>query len=461
MNLAEHIKDLENTRAARVARLEELTSKSVDAGRSFEQAEVDEFDDIQAEIKQIDEDLVRYNALLKLQAATAAPVSEPVRKTASGTVPVHPRQAPAVITNKEPEEKFVGQNFTRFVIAKAVGKMQDRSPVAVAQERWGKTHPSIIEVVKADVAGHGSSSGEAGAELVHYDRWLGDFIEYLYSMTVYNQLPLREVPANINIAGQDGAATGYWVGESKAIPVSKADFSDVNLTPLKVAALSVISKELLRDSSPSAEMLIRDALVQAISQRIDTTFLSTSAAVSGVSPAGILNGVTINDSAGTDDSALINDIKELVKTFVDQKNSTGLYWVMNPSLAMSISLLRNALDQYTFPAISTEGGMLHGIPAVTGHNVDANHLILLKPTDIYRIGMGNIEISVSEHASIEMNDAPAQDTDTPTAATGKVVNMFQTESMAIKCVQSMNFQKRRTSAVRYIGDADYGGSVST
>ena len=105
--------------------------------------------------------------------------------------------------------------------------------------------------------------------------------------------------------------------------------------------------------------------------------------------------------------------------------------------------------------------MLHGIPAVTGHNVDANHLILLKPTDIYRIGMGNIEISVSEHASIEMNDAPAQDTDTPTAATGKVVNMFQTESMAIKCVQSMNFQKRRTSAVRYIGDADYGGSVST
>jgi len=33
--------------------------------------------------------------------------------------------------------------------------------------------------------------------------------------------------------------------------------------------------------------------------------------------------------------------------------------------------------------------------------------------------------------------------------------MFQTESVAVKVVQSMNFAKRRTSAVAYVGDANY------
>ena len=130
------------------------------------------------------------------------------------------------------------------------------------------------------VAGHGAGSGEAGAELVQADaRFTGDFISYLYAQTVYNRLGLREVPANVTIKGQDGAATGYWVGESKGIPASKADFSTVSLTPLKVAALAVASMELLRDSTPAAEQLIRDALVAAAAQRIDATFVSATAAV--------------------------------------------------------------------------------------------------------------------------------------------------------------------------------------
>jgi hypothetical protein len=36
--------------------------------------------------------------------------------------------------------------------------------------------------------------------------------------------------------------------------------------------------------------------------------------------------------------------------------------------------------------------------------------------------------------------------------------MFQAESTAIKVVRSMNFAKRRASAVAYIDDAAYGGS---
>src|SRR5262249_19011521 len=146
-----------------------------------------------------------------------------------------------------------------------------RSPAAIAQHRWGKTNPTLVEIMKAnEVAGGGTGNSDWGHELVSADnRYTGDFIEYLNSKTVFNQLPLREVPANVTIKGQDGNATGYWTGEHKAIKVSTVDFSAVSLTALKVAALATVSNELLRDSSPSAEALVRDALVEASSQIVD------------------------------------------------------------------------------------------------------------------------------------------------------------------------------------------------
>jgi len=277
---------------------------------------------------------------------------------------------------------------------------------------------------------------------------------------VYNQLALREVPANVVIKGQDGAATGYWVGESAAIPVSAADFFDIELKFRKVAALSVISVELMRESSPAAEMLVRDALVQAGAQRLDTTFLSATGS-SAAAPAGMLNGVTPIGTLGDDGEGVRADIKALYAAFITAKNASGLTFVMNPAVAKALQLMRNALGQREFPDITQLGGTLEGDPVVTGDNVNGSHLILLKPSDIYRIGARGVEVSMSRDASIEMADNPAANSQNPTAATGKTVSMFQTDSVALKVVMPIDFAKRRSHAVQYINDADYGAVSST
>lgn len=459
--LADQIKDLENTRAAKMARMESITNKSVEEGRSFDAAEAEEFDDLSSEIAQIDDDHARYTKLLKMQAGSAQPVNHQAAATAANKS--IGEKAPMVITRKaDADDKFEGQAFTRITIAKTLAKLEGMgAAMRHAEKAWGRTNPNLVEHIKADVAGGGSGSGEWGAELVSQDTWAGDFQEYLYGQTVYNQLPLREVPANVTIKGQDGASSAYWVGESKAIPVTTADFNDVTLSPLKVGTIAVVSKELLRDSSPSAEVLVRDSIVEAARQKIDSTFVGSSAGTAGTTPAGILYNIAGTTSAGTDGSSVLNDIKELKYRFIAAKNMGGLYFVMNPALASSIGLLRNALDQREFPGLNEMGGNLEGTPVIVGDNVNANHLILLKPSDIYRIGMGAMDVSVSDVASIEMANNPGQDTDTPTAATGKVVSMFQTESVALKVVQSMNFARRRESAVAWINDADYGGAIST
>ncbi len=455
--ISDQIRDLENTRAAKGARMHEVATKSMEAGRSMDEAEAEEFDGLDDEIKTIDADLVRLRKLEQMQVRAAAPV-EPTPRAVSRI------GAPAIITTpREAEEKFVGQAYTRILIAKALSIWdQGVSPSVIAQKRWGRTNPLLVEVIRAnEVAGLGSSSGEAGAELVSADnRYMGDFIEYLYAQTVYNRLGLREVPANVTIKGQDGASTGYWVGESKAIPVSKPDFSTVSLTPLKVGALSVVSNELLRDSSPSAEMLVRDALVQAAAQRIDATFISTTAASAGVSPAGILNGVSAFSSSGTDADSLRADIMELYNVFLGQKNASGLTFLMNPSMAKAISLMVNALGQTEFPGLTQAGGTLLGDAVVTGDNVTSTLLVLIKPSDIYRIGSEGIQVSASRDATVEMSSAPVAASDVPTGQTQNPVSMFQTESTAFKVVVPINFAKRRSHAAQYITGASYGGWAS-
>lgn len=455
---AEQVGDLENTRAARVARMEEVAKKAMEESRSMDASEQEEFDEIEAEIKQLDDDITRYRKLAKMSEMSAKPVEEK-----SQAVEEKVSKGPMVFARKaDPDDKFEGQSFTRLQIAKALSVIDGVSPVRVAEERWGKSHPNFVNVIKADVAGGGSGSSEWGSELVSQDTWLGDFREFLYAQTVYNRLGARVVPANVTIKGQDGASTAYWVGESKATPVTTADFNEVTLTPLKVGTIAIASQELLRDSSPAAEALIRDSIAEAARQKIDTTFFSTSAAVAGSTPAGILNNIPGTTSAGTDGDAVANDFKEMMYRFVQANNASGrLVVVMNPTNAIGLSLMRNALDQYEFPTVDRTGGTIYGMEVITGENINANHVIMLKPSDIYMIGMDALNISVSMDATVEMNDSPAADTDTPTAPTGKTVSLWQTNSVGFKVTQSVNFQRRRESAVAWISDADYGASIST
>jgi HK97 family phage major capsid protein/HK97 family phage prohead protease len=441
------IKELQEARELAANRMKELLD--VEQMNDDESAE---FDTLETEVKALDGD-IRKARFAAVNAAGAKGVDGSSSAAASRS------RGPMIhIKSSDLDEKFKGQNYTRMVIAKALAHLHQSTPSAIAEARWGKSNPTLVRLVKAnEVAAGGATTGEWGAELVTADnRYTGDFIEYLHGMTVYDKLPLREVPANVTIKGSDGAATGYWVGESKGIPLSAPSASTVSLTPLKVAALAVVSNELLRDSSPAAEAWVRDMLAQASGQRVDQTFLSTTAASAGVSPAGLLNGVTAGFSAGNTADNLRADIEALYESFITAKMSTGLYFVTTPTLAKAISLMRNSLGQKEFEGVTGNGGSIEGDPMVVGDNVGAGDFILLRPSDIWKIGDSGLSVSVSREATIEMSSAPVAAGLVPTGGTENPVNMFQAESTAIKVVRSINFQKRRTGAVAYIGDAQYG-----
>jgi len=457
--LQEKIAEREELRTQKAARLKELGELKETEQRKFTTDEKDELKTLADDIDEIDDDLRVLRGQVEM-SHRAKPVSETEggRRSAGGYV---------FRKGADQEEKFKGQNYVRQVIAKALALVSQNQgnylrPSQIAEARWGKTNPTLVAIMKAnEVPGGGTGSGEWGHELVQADtRYTGDFINFLYSETVFDKLPLREIPANVPVKGQDGAATGYWVGESKAIPATTGDFSSTNLTPLKVAALAVVSNELLADSSPAAEGLVGDALKEASTQRVDTTFLSATAASAGVSPAGILNGLSAIPSNGGDAQSIMTDLKALVATFITAKNVRNLYIVTTPTLASALGLMRNALGQPEFPGITVNGGTFMGYPVVVGDNVPSGDVIMLNPREIWKIGDSGISISVSRDAMIEQSTAPTGETDTPTAASQAFTSMFQEESTAIKVVRRINFQKRRTSAVAYVSGADYGSELS-
>ena len=445
-NQMKTIQELRAERTEKAARMGELMQMKKEG--QFGDAERAEFDELDGALVTIDDEIRELNFHAR-NSSGAREVQGMTQRAASQS------RSKTLPTNFGlPDEKFQGQYFTQKVIAKALAANSNANAGDVAAVRF-KSNPTLVNVIKADVAGGGSGSGEWGAELVSADnRFTGDFITFLYSKTVFDSLPLRSVPANVAIKGQDGAATANWVGESKAIPVSAQDYSTVSLTPQKVAALAVVSNELLRDSSPSAEMLVRDSLVEASAQKLDSHFFSTTAASSGVYPAGILNGVVVGTTGGATEAELIGDIAGLMRNFITAKyDINGLVWCMSPLLALQISLMRNALGQNAF---ATMPNTLEGRPVYSGHNVGAGDLILMSAGDIWKIGDGGVQVAISREAMIEQADNPAGATDTPVSATAKFTSMFQEDSTAIRVIRSINWAKRRTGAVHYIGNASYG-----
>jgi len=309
--------------------------------------------------------------------------------------------------------------------------------------------------MKAAVASGTTTDPTWAAPLVEYTNFTGDFINFLRPQTILgkfgqNGIPaLRSIPFNVRIKGQTSGGAGYWVGEGAAKPLTKFDFNDVELRWAKVANIAVLTDELVRMSSPSAELLVRDSLAQALIARMDVDFVNPSkAAVSNVSPASITNGVTaVPASVGQDFEAFKANAKTLMGNFISANIAlTDGVWIMQSTQALSFSLMQNALGQAEFPGITMNGGTLLGLPVIVSQHVPSGLIVLAAASEIYLADDGQVMIDASREATLEMDDGP---TGTATRS------MFQNNEVAVRAERYVNWAKRRAAAAQIITGANY------
>lgn len=81
-------------------------------------------------------------------------------------------------------------------------------------------------------------------------------------------------------------STAGWYAEGAAITPSDATTDEVDVVPLKVAGLTVISRELANDSSPAAATQVGESLARDIARRIDQAFFANT---TSNGPSGLLS----------------------------------------------------------------------------------------------------------------------------------------------------------------------------
>ena len=441
----EQIAAFEATRSANEARLEAIRTKAADEGRPMNETEAEEFKGLMSDNSTIIEEIKTLRQYEKQLAQSAKAVGDVTSEGAGA-------KARGLITVRSPQLPQ-GTAFTRYAMALARSKGNIMQAAEMAK-RWQDSTPEVAEVLKVAVAAGTTTADGWASELAQYTYMASEFIEFLRPQTIIGKIPgLRRVPFNITLPLQDSGSSVGWVGEGLQKPVSKLHLDTVNFRFAKAAGIVVLTEELLRFSNPSAEALVRTDLAAAIAQFLDEQFIDpTVTAVANVSPASITNGAGTIAASGTTATDFRNDLGDALTQMVNANvDPSGMHIVMQPTLAVALSLLRNALGQQEFPGINASGGTIEGYPVVTSNSVPVGVVVFVKPSEILLADEGGINLDASTEASLVMDDGVS-----PQGTT--LVSLWQKNMVALRAERIINWARRRAAAVFYITAAGYGGA---
>lgn len=477
MSYAEHISAFENSRAAKAAEQKSIMDEALAKGETLDAEGQEKFDTLQGEIEAIDGNLKRLRQVESVTATKAVEVVGDTSKNATAS-----RGATDVVV-KAPEKLEPGIAMARIIksLGQAKGDMGRAQRIAAARYGEDSNAAGVLKQLderggdrlefagfeamqKAAVtAGSVISSNWASDLVLTEGGTFADFAEYLRPKTILGRIQgLRQVPFDTALGISTAAGSGYWVGEGQPKPLTSFNFDKTTLTPLKCANIVVLTEELLRRESYSAETLVRDEMVGALVQLIDTAFIDpTNSGTANVKPASIANGVAHSTATGTGDADDIrSDLRSLINEFIAANQQDGpIVLIMRATDALGAGMLVNALGQPEFPNISMGGGSLFpGLSVITSQSVPSGTVVAVQPNEIYYADDGGFMIDVSREASLQMLDNPTNASADGTATS--MVSLWQTNSVGFRAERILNWKRRRSTAVAYLTGLAWGGAVN-
>lgn len=211
-----------------------------------------------------------------------------------------------------------------------------------------------------------------GGAVVATNLLAGSFIEVLRNKTRVAQLGARFLTGlvgNVDIPRQITQTATYWVSEGSDVTEAEATFDKLSLSPKTLGARSQYTRQMLLQSTPDIEMLVRNDLAAVLALAID------KAAVSGTGssgqPTGILATSGIGSVVGGTNGAAITidhliDMESAVK--VANAPEDALAYLVNAKTVGALKKLKSTTGQYLWTDNVT--GRRDGTPgSVNGYNV--------------------------------------------------------------------------------------------
>lgn len=183
------------------------------------------------------------------------------------------------------------------------------------------------------------------------------FVGILRNSLAIKGLGARVLPnlhGDVVVPRQTGTSTAVWLSEGDPLSDSSLTFDNIRLEPRHVGAITELSRQLLQQSSPGIEGIVRDDFINVVGLAVDAAMLHGTAVAK--QPLGILNTVGIQTaSLATLDWE--NVLKALEKLALE--NIVPNAAITHPEVA---TVLRSTLREAGLPGYLLDGGQLAGVP---------------------------------------------------------------------------------------------------
>jgi HK97 family phage major capsid protein len=175
---------------------------------------------------------------------------------------------------------------------------------------------------------------------------------------------LTGLQGDVTIPAYGSGVSSGWVAENGALTASGMTFGPKTLTPKHVGSLAEMSRQLIQQSSPDIEQLLRDDMAFALAQAIDSAVIKGGGTNE---PTGILATVGIQTaSLSTLNYANVLAMLKLA----EMANSESGAWLTSPQV---MAKLRGTLKSATAGAqYLSEGGQLADLPISSTKQVPLN-----------------------------------------------------------------------------------------
>ena len=451
MDITKKIKLKQDERLKHTSAMELLLKTAEDEERGFTEEEQTDFDNNESMIKTVDIEIGNLERLQSSIGKTAVPVTPIEEKAPAGS-------GPRAKSNHDPKLFMARQAHALYMCNGNRGDAADYAKSIGDDEMSSILRVPTQVLERATVAVGDSVTSGWASQLGTIQQANSAFIEMLRAKSIVARFPGRQMnfggDSSIVIPRQTAGAKGSFVGQNKPIPVGALAFDSLTLTPKKAAIIIATTNELLSKSTPSALMLIQDDIIAGTGETIDALFVSATAGVAGVSPAGLFVGAATSASAGATLANIDTDLKTMTNSLIAANVPfTTPVWMMNPQRLNSLAHLRDGSGGKAFPEVAN--GMLGSFPVITSNNITGTDVILTDASQVIIASDYAPMLSISEDATLVMDDSvPApnigEEVDTivagaPGVGDGRITSMYQQDAVAIRLKMAIDWGHRHVA----------------
>jgi HK97 family phage major capsid protein/HK97 family phage prohead protease len=277
------------------------------------------------------------------------------------------------------------------------------------EDPTGEATRAASATAYAASAGYGSTQGN---NLVATQLLSGSFIDMLRHKAMVTQMGatmLSGLVGNIAIPRQKGTSQVYWISpEGADVTESEGQFDLVSMSPKTVGAYNQITRQMIMQSTPDIELLVRNDVARVMALGVDSAAL-TGSGTSG-QPLGVFNQAGIGSVVGgTNGGAISIDNMIDLETAVTSSDADigALAYMTNAKVVGALKKLKSTTGAYLW-SNSPNGqrgstpGEINGYTVARTNQVPSN-LTKGTGTGLSAVYFGNwSDVLIGEWGSLEI-----------------------------------------------------------